>query len=216
MLRSSVLRSYDSESLDDLLIGLQERGCSVTEVRSVEINTSPNNLSLKCNGFLILYDDPYVGMCLSSGEEEEENTKESDEPDDEDLTNEQKFIRDWGRRPFHANVVGSLSYEYICPATVGIPFDQEGYNPETGLCSANAGACSECAKEANNLCSMKFTKVNRENSECCGYVSLQDPRRSMHSCLYLCSMRLIMIVFRLMLNTVKNFANLPNLICLFM
>lgn len=143
MLRSTVVRSYDSESLDDVLVSLQERGCSVNEVRSIELNTSPNNLSLKCNGFLILYDDPYVGMCVSPDDEEEE---EADELDDEDLTNEQKFIRDWGRRPVHANVVGSLAYKYICPATTGLPIDQKAYNAETGLCSAPESACSECAK----------------------------------------------------------------------
>ena len=143
MLRSTVVRSYNSESLDDVLVSLQNRGCSVTEVRSIELNTSPNNLSLKCNGFLILYDDPYVGTLCVPDEEEDEET---DEPDDEDLTNEQKFIRDWGRRPTHANVVGSLAYEYICPVTIGLPIDQKAYSVETELCSADQSACHECAK----------------------------------------------------------------------
>ena len=142
MLRSTIVRSYDSESLDDVLVSLQERGCSVTEVRSIELNTSHNNLSLKCNGFLILYDDPYVGTLCVPDEEDEDET---DEPDDEDLTNEEKFLQDWGRRPVHANVIGSLAYEYICPAVTGIPFDQKMYNPETGLCSTDQ--CIECARQ---------------------------------------------------------------------
>ena len=141
MLRSKIIRELNE--LDGTLIDLQERGCSISEVRDIETNPIPNNLSIKRNAFLILYDDPYVGVCASSDEEEDEET---DEPDDEDLTNEQKFIRDWGRQPLHPCVVGSLAYEYVCPAITGLPFDQKEFNTETGLCSANPSTCSECKK----------------------------------------------------------------------
>lgn len=150
MLRSKVVKSYDSEELDGILIGLQQRGCSISEVHSInsiKINMDPiKNLSFECNTFLILYDDPYV---YEDTEKEDTSVpdKKTNEPDDEDLTNEQKFIRDWGRRPIHANVVGSLAYEYICPANTGLPIDQKAYSVETGLCSADQSACHECAKQ---------------------------------------------------------------------
>ena len=140
MLRSKIIRELNE--LDNTLIDLQERGCSISEVRNIETNPIPNNLSVTRKAFLILFDDPYVGMRAS----DEEEYEEMDEPDDEDLTNEEKFLRDWGRRPVHANVVGSLAYKYICPATTGLPIDQKAYSIETGLCSAPESACSECTK----------------------------------------------------------------------
>lgn len=144
MLRSKVVKSYDSEALDDILIDLQQRGCSISEVHSInsiKITMDPiKNFSFDCNTFLILYDDPYAHMRVPDEEEV------IDEPDDEDLTNEQKFLRDWGRRPILANVVGSLAYEYLCPGVTGVPFDQKAYDTKTELCSAGPSTCRECAK----------------------------------------------------------------------
>ena len=131
MLRSKIVKYSEKldEMLDKTLIDLQDYGCSISEVRSTDFD------------FLILYDDPYVHIRVPE--------EETDESDDEDLTNEEKFLKDWGRRPIHANVVGSMAYEYVCPAITGLPFDQKAYNPETGLCSADdwlSSGCRECAK----------------------------------------------------------------------
>ncbi len=124
MLRAKIVKY--TEPLDKILIDLQDQGCSITEVRDLDFD------------FLILYDDPFVHSRVPD--------EDTEEPADEDLTNEQKFLRDWGRRPINANVVGSLAYEYICPAHTGLPFDQKEYNTKSGLCSAGPSNCRECAK----------------------------------------------------------------------
>ena len=126
MLRSKVVR--DPEALDKTLIDLQDQGCSIVEVQR---SMDPH--------LFILFDDPWVHARVP-----DEDTKE---PDDEDLTNEEKFLKDWGRRPVHANVIGSVAYEYLCPTNFGIPVDQKEYNIESGICRADESACHNCAEK---------------------------------------------------------------------